>query len=506
MSARPIRPERALLHPVYFAALLVLVVNDHALKGAGLLPGWLTGKLSDLAGVFVAPPLLAWLLRARTRHAVFVAHAVVGLGFAALELSPELSGAADVVYRIFGFSWRQVSDPTDLLALFVLPLALRHTLSRGAEEGASLRRVAEHALVAASLLACAASTGAKVLQAGPCGGPDCGGDGYSPPEDCNDTDPELYPGRGCPDLSAEDVCDDGRDQDGDGLIDCEDPDCALACADLEGACAAASVHDFDALSELDGSTVTGTSVTDASCAGADAPEVIFDGRVSGPGVLSLGVPEGHAIVVRGACFDRSTELACSKDAGKTVEVPITDAGPLTVVVEALDPLAPSAFQVPVSFVPLRCGDGVRVDPEACDDGNLDAGDGCDATCHVEYGVLCAALPDASLGVSSGTFAGGTKAFVGSCGGSLDRVERGFRYVPQSGSVTFQVTSSADVTLYVTSGCGDMVPSRGCVDLAPAGGTESLTVHPVAGEVLTAFVELPLGAPPDATYALEVSEP
>ena len=34
-------------------SLGVLVANDHFLKGSGLLPGWLTGKLSDLAGLVV---------------------------------------------------------------------------------------------------------------------------------------------------------------------------------------------------------------------------------------------------------------------------------------------------------------------------------------------------------------------------------------------------------------------------------------------------------------------
>ena len=40
----------------------------------------------------------------------------------------------------------------------------------------------------------------------------------------------------------------------------------------------------------------------------------------------------------------------------------------------------------------RCGDGVLVLPELCDDGNTKAGDGCSATCKVELGFKCSGSP------------------------------------------------------------------------------------------------------------------
>ena len=43
-------------HPVTVLALVVLVLNDHVLKAAQ--PGWLTGKLSDVVGLVLAPPLV----------------------------------------------------------------------------------------------------------------------------------------------------------------------------------------------------------------------------------------------------------------------------------------------------------------------------------------------------------------------------------------------------------------------------------------------------------------
>ncbi len=44
-------PRAAFHEPLWWGALAVLVANDHALKGSGLVPGALTGKLSDFAGL-----------------------------------------------------------------------------------------------------------------------------------------------------------------------------------------------------------------------------------------------------------------------------------------------------------------------------------------------------------------------------------------------------------------------------------------------------------------------
>ena len=84
----PMLSERALLHPLWIAALVVLVLNDHLFKGSGLLPAAVTGKLSDFAGMVVAPVLLAALLRLTGRRAVAAAHVAVGAVFGAINLWP----------------------------------------------------------------------------------------------------------------------------------------------------------------------------------------------------------------------------------------------------------------------------------------------------------------------------------------------------------------------------------------------------------------------------------
>ena len=46
----------------------------------------------------------------------------------------------------------------------------------------------------------------------------------------------------------------------------------------------------------------------------------------------------------------------------------------------------------MSFEIFQCGDGAVGGTEACDDGNMMAGDGCSATCTVESGFICAGSP------------------------------------------------------------------------------------------------------------------
>jgi hypothetical protein len=137
-------PGSELLHPAAIAALLVLIVNDHVLKG-GAVPTVVTGKLSDLAGLAIAPLVLtatvAWGRAAMrrppvdARRAAWIAAAATAVAFAAIKLSPT---AMDVFREALGLAqwlpsaaWAAVSgsaspsipdvsavvDPTDLLAL-----------------------------------------------------------------------------------------------------------------------------------------------------------------------------------------------------------------------------------------------------------------------------------------------------------------------------------------------------------------------------------------------------
>jgi hypothetical protein len=111
-------------HPLWWVSLGVLVVNDDLLKGRGIAPGWLTGKLSDFAFLVVAPVLFACLLPVTLRgRRVLAASAVVGL-YVAADLSRAVSDAVVDVAARLGMTWRLWPDPTDLLALAVLPATI----------------------------------------------------------------------------------------------------------------------------------------------------------------------------------------------------------------------------------------------------------------------------------------------------------------------------------------------------------------------------------------------
>jgi len=96
----PARPPRAkrfdltpLTHPLWWAALGLLVVNDDMLKGRGIVPGWLTGKLSDFAFLIVAPVLFAAMLPLALRGRRVLATVAVVAVYTAADLSRAASDA-----------------------------------------------------------------------------------------------------------------------------------------------------------------------------------------------------------------------------------------------------------------------------------------------------------------------------------------------------------------------------------------------------------------------------
>ncbi|MEU4402135.1 hypothetical protein [Micromonospora orduensis] len=115
-----------LCHPTTLVALALLLVNDHVLKAA--FPGPLTGKLSDVAGLVLAPPLVAVLLtllvpRLPARAAALVALASVGAGFAVVKSSGYVAELASSAWTVLAGPSLVRADRTDLLTLPALALA-----------------------------------------------------------------------------------------------------------------------------------------------------------------------------------------------------------------------------------------------------------------------------------------------------------------------------------------------------------------------------------------------
>ncbi|WP_336212526.1 sialidase family protein [Nonomuraea sp. LPB2021202275-12-8] len=99
-------------------SVAVLLLNDHLLKHAW--PGLVTGKLSDVAGLVVAPPLLALLL---CRRADLAATILTGALFTLVKSTEMGAEAASHAWTALAGPSRVVADYTDLLALPALGLA-----------------------------------------------------------------------------------------------------------------------------------------------------------------------------------------------------------------------------------------------------------------------------------------------------------------------------------------------------------------------------------------------
>nr|WP_157554078.1 hypothetical protein [Herbidospora sakaeratensis] len=102
--------------PLTVLALVVLVVNDHVLKHAW--PGFVTGKLSDVAGLILFPALLD-LVVGRAKFSI----AVTGVAFTLVKTTATGAWLASEAWTALWGPSRVLADPTDLLALPALGLA-----------------------------------------------------------------------------------------------------------------------------------------------------------------------------------------------------------------------------------------------------------------------------------------------------------------------------------------------------------------------------------------------
>ena len=113
---RTARPSTYLLNYIFLAGLLLLALNDHLWKD--LYGNWLTGKLSDVAGVVILPLFLAAVFQLRTWPALLTT--VLFFGW---WKSPLSQGALDAVNTLGIAHFARVVDYSDYLAFLGLPLS-----------------------------------------------------------------------------------------------------------------------------------------------------------------------------------------------------------------------------------------------------------------------------------------------------------------------------------------------------------------------------------------------
>lgn len=150
-----------LIHPATVAAVVLLAVNDHLLKAH--YPGLLTGKLSDLAGLVVLPPLLALALVPVLRRPAVAARTalvVTAACFTVVKATPTGAHVASTAWSLVSGPSVVLADPTDLVALPAVGVATwawTRALRRP-PSAARLRRIEVLVVLPAAAVALAATT------------------------------------------------------------------------------------------------------------------------------------------------------------------------------------------------------------------------------------------------------------------------------------------------------------------------------------------------------------
>jgi len=181
--------------------------------------------------------------------------------------------------------------------------------------------------------------------------------------------------------SGTESCFDGRDNDGDGLVDCADSaECAASCTDP---CASPPLIAENVT--INGSTRGRSSLLAASCSQLDTtgPDVAYELHISQDAKLDVRLTSTQALnlSVRSSCTDDASELSCSSQTRVTLDAHAGDVYYL--VVDGDYTTDAGDYVLDVHTRQVVCGDGVRDSTERCDDGNTTAGDGCSASCNVE---------------------------------------------------------------------------------------------------------------------------
>jgi cysteine-rich repeat protein len=230
------------------------------------------------------------------------------------------------------------------------------------------RRVAELGLLGAASLASLATSSVQCPEN--VVDPDVDADGVPWSLDCDDRDPERFPG-------AVEIVGDGIDQDCDG-------------ADLDArgfACGTSSwppvTIDAPKLVGIDGPAVEAQLSCSELAGSLRAVQVYvpaFDAPVGRLRVLAEAEGELGIAALR-SCLDAATEIACTSNGAEPLELLVTSG----VYVDLLLQGAPGMVTLRIEVEPLLCGDGLVFAPEECDDGNLEGGDGCSPLCELEPG-------------------------------------------------------------------------------------------------------------------------
>lgn len=296
----------------------------------------------------------------------------------------------------------------------------------------------------------------------------------------------------------EDQCENFYDDDQDGLVDCQDPDCQAMPACQPGM------------------KPTGQPCTMASeCAANNSdPMCLAEDTVGWPSGycsefcnLMNNDCAGDAVCVdvgfgggQGICLD-----GCNAQPNcQTPGYDCVDAGQMSKV---CSPNCTADNQCQAYCNPdnglcnpaqENCGDSMDND----NDNAIDCEDlSCAMSCQAAIDMACMQVIAAQPGANMGNTMGGSNLFSSNCTGS-GSPERVYSYTaPQNGTLTITLDSAVNLGMYFRTLCNDKSSDVGCIESAPAGMPETISFPVQAGTSFLVFID---GATPADSGAYTLS--
>lgn len=286
--------------------------------------------------------------------------------------------------------------------------------------------------------------------------------------DCDDTDPWTHPGAtdahvdgldaNCDGIDGpvaqpvQETCGNGLDDDGNGLIDCEEVACSAHCP-------GSAQQSCDMATPIGDGTVwlsfINTSDWLSTCGGN---ERVLRYDAPAPGTLDITVSRELYVSALTSCTSSASCEALAANVVTHISVP---SGSTYLVVESLT--TAEEFQLTATFTPYVCGDGLLTDGEGCDDGNIIVGDGCDASCQPEaFYPTCQLAPELPLGTTTVATTEGTNMVESTCGDASGELEHLYVFYPPSdGTLSVALETSGPASLFVRSLCTVQLADLDC---------------------------------------------
>jgi len=295
------------------------------------------------------------------------------------------------------------------------------------------------------------------------------------------------------------TCGNGVDDDGDGAIDCDDPDClgvapCPRCGD--------GVRNLD--EDCDAQDLAGRTCVelgyDAGILGCSSACTFDTSRCHFFENCTNGLDDDGDGLVDCADLDCATAFECPKCGNGIVQAGEECDGAVQLTCQDLGfdagglSCSPECAWDTTACRHFACGDGRVEGDERCDDGNLAVGDGCTPDCHIE-GDVCEAParlawdPAERVWRWSGDLAALFPDYESVCH-STDRMPDAVASFTAPAAGRYYATAAAafDVVLSAWMGsCGIGAPQGACANRKEAGQAETIEFDLQAGETVYVLV-------------------